>query len=200
MLKPAPTTKTSLSYKLRPSLRLLVSGWHYNEYYWVELETVWLCVTNGTDSVWSVRDQLSEQRSRDTRDSELSLTLLCSTDAQDSVCDSHGSSDQTPTESLGSDCDAGEQQMLQTPLNMCSVKLLDCTKMKMKRETTAEEQQGHDDDNDFIPSATPYKTGLSAIVTLSGLPFASLVALSVDAVAWLNYWTLGLLHLPKPLS
>ncbi len=59
-------------------------------------------VTDGTeaqDSVWSVRDQ----RYRDTQDSELSLTLLCYTDAQD-----HESTDQT------SDCNAGEQQMLQT--------------------------------------------------------------------------------------
>ncbi len=69
--------------------------------------------TEAQDSVWSVRDQ----RYRDTQDSELSLTLLCYTDAQD-----HESTDQT------SDCNAGEQQMLQTPLKMCSVKLVDCRK------------------------------------------------------------------------
>ncbi|KAI2645491.1 Zinc finger protein 660 [Labeo rohita] len=74
----------------------------------------------------------------------------------ESVCDSHGSSDQTSTESpQGSDCNAGEQQMLQTPLKMCSVKLLDCRKMmKMKRETTSEEQQS-DDDDDCNPSDSP---------------------------------------------
>ena len=80
-----------------------------------------MCVTDGTeaqDSVW---------RSRDTQDSELSLTLLCYTDAQD-----HGSADQT------SDCNAGEQQM-----KMCSVKLEDCRNLIERRgeETTAEEQQ-----------------------------------------------------------
>ncbi|KAF4118038.1 hypothetical protein G5714_000089 [Onychostoma macrolepis] len=107
--------------------------------------------TEAQDSVWSVRDQ----RSRDTQDSELSLTLLCYTDAQD-----HESTDQT------SDCNAGEQQMLQTPLKMCSVKLVDCRNLIESRaeETTAEEQQqsheeendenngnDEDDDEDFIP-------------------------------------------------
>ena len=80
-----------------------------------------MCVSDGTeaqDSVW---------RSRDTQDSELSLTLLCYTDAQD-----HGSADQT------SDCNAGEQQM-----KMCSIKLDDCRNLIERRgeETTAEEQQ-----------------------------------------------------------
>ncbi len=81
--------------------------------------------TEAQDSVWSVRDQ----RYRDTQDSELSLTLLCYTDAQD-----HESTDQT------SDCNAGEQQ---TPLKMCSVKLVDCRNLIESREeeTTAEQQQ-----------------------------------------------------------
>ncbi len=109
--------------------------------------------TEAQDSVWSVRDQ----RYRDTQDSELSLTLLCYTDAQD-----HESTDQT------SDCNAGEQQMLQTPLKMCSVKLVDCRNPIESREeeTNAEQQQqshedeeededyennGNDDDEDFIP-------------------------------------------------
>ncbi|KAL0202338.1 hypothetical protein M9458_000356, partial [Cirrhinus mrigala] len=95
-------------------------------------------VTDGTeaeDSVWSVRDQ----RSRDTQDSELSLTLLCYTDAQD-----HESSDQI------SDCNAGEQQMLQTPLKMCSVKLGDCRNLIESRaeETTAEEEQSNEEEQD----------------------------------------------------
>ncbi len=100
--------------------------------------------TEAQDSVWSVRDQ----RYRDTQDSELSLTLLCYTDAQD-----HESTDQT------SDCNAGEQQMLQTPLKMCSIKLVDCSNLIESREeeTTAEQQQQsheeeeEEDDEDFIP-------------------------------------------------
>ncbi|XP_056110999.1 uncharacterized protein LOC130088305 [Rhinichthys klamathensis goyatoka] len=94
-----------------------------------DLEKVSVCVTDGTeaqDSVW---------RSRDTQDSELSLTLLCYTDAQD-----HGSADQT------SDCNAGEQQM-----KMCSVKLEDCRSLIERRgeETTAEEQQqSHEEEED----------------------------------------------------
>ncbi len=95
------------------------------------------CVADGTeaqDSVWGVRDQ----RYRDTQDSELSLTLLCYTDAQD-----HESTDQT------SDCNAGEQQM---PLKMCSVKLVDCRNLIESREeeTTAEQQQqSHEEDEDY---------------------------------------------------
>uniref|UniRef100_A0A8C1V7Q6 Uncharacterized protein n=1 Tax=Cyprinus carpio TaxID=7962 RepID=A0A8C1V7Q6_CYPCA len=91
--------------------------------------------TEAQDSVWSVRDQ----RSRDTQDSDLSLTLLCYTDAQD-----HESTDQT------SDCNAGEQQMLQTPLKMCSVKLVDCRNLIESRgeETTAEKEQQHTDEEE----------------------------------------------------
>ncbi len=126
--------------------------------------------TEAQDSVWSVRDQ----RYRDTQDSELSLTLLCYTDAQD-----HESTDQT------SDCNAGEQQMLQTPLKMCSVKLVDCRNLIESREeeTTAEQQQqsheeeeddyenngNNDDDEDFIPPGVflPFMTKWS--VPLKGL-------------------------------
>ncbi len=93
--------------------------------------------TEAQDSVWSVRDQ----RYRDKQDSELSLTLLCYTDAQD-----HESTDQT------SDCNAGEQQ---TPLKMCSVKLEDCRNLIESREeetTTEQQQQSHEeeDDDDWI--------------------------------------------------
>ncbi len=96
--------------------------------------------TKAQDSVWSVRDQ----RSGDTQDSRCSLTLLCYTDAQD-----HESTDQT------SDCNAGEQQMLQTPLKMCSVKLVNCRNLIESREeeTTTEQQQQSDEeeqDNDWI--------------------------------------------------
>ncbi len=90
--------------------------------------------TEAQDSVWSVRDQ----RYRDTQDSELSLTLLCYTDAQD-----HESTDQT------SDCNAGEQQ---TPLKMCSVKLEDCRNLIESREeetTSEQQQQSHEEDEDY---------------------------------------------------
>ncbi|XP_065125729.1 uncharacterized protein [Paramisgurnus dabryanus] len=93
-------------------------------------------------------------------DSELSLTLLCyteskPTDAQDTtVCDSNQglqdeeSTDQTSTESLDSVWNAGEQQqILQTKLKMCSVKLEDCRNlmMKIKTEPTAEEDHTDED-------------------------------------------------------
>nr|XP_055065706.1 zinc finger protein 37-like isoform X2 [Misgurnus anguillicaudatus] len=134
--------------------------------------------TECLDSVWiSSRDQitpqplldskLSEEKSRHTQDSDLSLTLLCytesnPTDAQETVCDSNQdlqdeeSTDQTSTESLDSVCNAGEQQqILQTTLKMCSVKLIDCRNLmeEMRRETTEEEHHTEDDDDaDFIPS------------------------------------------------
>ncbi|KAL0202340.1 hypothetical protein M9458_000358, partial [Cirrhinus mrigala] len=120
---------------------------------------------NGEDSVWSIGDQpaaqLSDQRSGNTQDSELSLSLLCYTDTQESICDSHGSVDQTFTESLGSDCNAGEQQTAETQMKTCSVKLVDCRNSKETREeTTAEKEQSDnndynddncDDDDDFNP-------------------------------------------------
>ncbi|XP_056625487.1 uncharacterized protein LOC130437864 [Triplophysa dalaica] len=111
---------------------------------------------------------LSEQKSRHTQDSELSLTLLCytdtnPTDAQDTVCDSNHtlnqdeSTDQTSTESLDSVCNAGEQQILNTrPLNMCSVTLMEIkTEPTSEEEHTDEDENHHDDDggdDDFIPS------------------------------------------------
>ncbi|XP_051947715.1 zinc finger protein 184-like [Xyrauchen texanus] len=56
--------------------------------------------------------------------------------------------DQTSTESLASVSNAGEQQVLQTPVKMCSVKLLDCrTLMKMRGEIKVEEQQNNEDDD-----------------------------------------------------
>lgn len=78
------------------------------------------------------------------------------------MCDSHGSADQTSTESLGSDCNAGEHQK---PMKVCSIKLVDCKNSKETREeTTAEKEKvqsddnsnndndDHCDDDDFIPS------------------------------------------------
>ncbi|XP_051515632.1 uncharacterized protein LOC127418822 isoform X2 [Myxocyprinus asiaticus] len=121
-----------------------------------------VCVTDGTstecqDSVWSGRDQstpqrlldkLSEQRSRDTQDSQ--LTLLCSTDAQESVCDSN-QGDQTSTVSLTSVCNAGEQQMLQTPVK------IEVMQKEIKEENTAEEQQSDEDDDKQQMLQTPVK-------------------------------------------
>ncbi|XP_057216724.1 protein PFC0760c-like isoform X2 [Triplophysa rosa] len=87
--------------------------------------------TETQDSVW---------RSRDTQDSELSHTLLCYTDAQND-----GSADEI------SDCNAGEQQMQQTQLKMCSVRLVDCKNLIESREEknrVEEQQQSHEDDDD----------------------------------------------------
>ncbi len=89
--------------------------------------------TEAQDSVWSVRDQ----RYRDTQDSELSLTLLCYTDAQD-----HESTDQT------SDCNAGEQQ---TPTEdvLRQTGGLQEPDREQREETTAEQQQqSHEEDED----------------------------------------------------
>ncbi|XP_051515410.1 uncharacterized protein LOC127418721 [Myxocyprinus asiaticus] len=132
----------------------------------IELENVScqssVCVTDGTstecqDSVWSGRDQstpqrlldkLSEQRSRDTQDSQ--LTLLCSTDAQESVCNSNKCV-QTSTESLTSVCNAGEQQILQTPVK------IELMQKEIKEENTAEEQWSGEDDHEQQMLQTPVK-------------------------------------------
>ncbi|XP_073671507.1 uncharacterized protein [Paramisgurnus dabryanus] len=163
--------------------------------------SVYVTDDGSPDSVWMSRDQsrtpqplldskLSEEKSRHTQDSELSLTLLCyteskPTDTQDTtVCDSKQSlqEDQTSTESLDSVCNAGEQQqILQTKLKMCSVKLIDCRNLMMKIKTepieiktepteiktepteikteptnikteTTEEEDPTEEDDDYIPS------------------------------------------------
>lgn len=74
------------------------------------------------------------------------------------MCDSHGSVDQTPTESLGSDCNAGEQQTAETQMRVCSIKLVDCRNPKETiEEATAEKEKSDnddgncDDDADFNP-------------------------------------------------
>nr|XP_055062521.1 zinc finger protein 501-like isoform X2 [Misgurnus anguillicaudatus] len=112
-------------------------------------------------------------------DSELSLTLLCyteskHTDAQDTtVCDSNQdlqddeSTDQTSTESLDSVCNAGEQQqILQTKLNMCSVKLVE-----MRRETITEDHHtdgdNHDDDDFFPPGVKSDSSCVGEITSTS---------------------------------
>ncbi|XP_056603283.1 uncharacterized protein LOC130420168 isoform X3 [Triplophysa dalaica] len=79
--------------------------------------------TEAQDSVW---------RSRDTQDSD-SDTSLCYTDARNDR-----SADET------SDFNAGEQQMQQTQLKMCSVRLVDCKNLIESRE----EKQSHENDND----------------------------------------------------
>ncbi|XP_065150669.1 uncharacterized protein [Paramisgurnus dabryanus] len=151
-------------------------------------------VTDGClDSVWMSRDQsrtpqplldskLSEEKSRHTQDSELSLTLLCyteskPTDAQDTVCDSNQglqdeeSTDQTSTESLDSVCIAGEQQqILQTTLKMCSVKLIDCTNLMMKIKT------------ECVFLSFPIFSLKSAIVWMGGLIFLCILITSVARI------------------
>nr|XP_055029017.1 zinc finger protein 883-like [Misgurnus anguillicaudatus] len=127
------------------------------------------------DSVWMSRDQsrtpqtlldskLSEEKSRHTQNSELSLTLLGYTESKPTntqyttVCDSKQSlqEDQTSTESLDSVCNAGEhQQILQTTMKMCSVKLEDCGNLmvEIKTEPTADEyEDDHNDGHEFILS------------------------------------------------
>nr|XP_055076385.1 YTH domain-containing protein 1-like isoform X2 [Misgurnus anguillicaudatus] len=110
------------------------------------------------DSVWvSSRDQTPQPPLLDkhTQDSELSLTLLCYTESkptetQDTtVCDSNRGleDDQTSTESLDSVCNAGEQQqILQTTLKMCSVKLIDCRNLMLKTEPIAGEHHTEEDE------------------------------------------------------
>ncbi|XP_073717887.1 uncharacterized protein [Misgurnus anguillicaudatus] len=111
--------------------------------------TVWSS-SECLDSVWMSRDQsrtpqslldkLSEETSRHTQDSDLSLSLLSYTeskltDAQDTT------------------------QILQTKLKMSSVKPMDSGNlmMKMRRETTADEVHTEEDDDnhdDLIPSVS----------------------------------------------
>nr|XP_055029020.1 zinc finger protein 32-like isoform X2 [Misgurnus anguillicaudatus] len=110
------------------------------------------------DSVWMSRDQsrtpqtlldskLSEEKSRHTQNSELSLTLLGYTESKPTntqyttVCDSKQSlqEDQTSTESLDSVCNAGEPQQI--------------LMMKIKTEPTADEyEDNHNDGQEFIIS------------------------------------------------
>ncbi|XP_065143559.1 uncharacterized protein [Paramisgurnus dabryanus] len=143
-------------------------------------------VTDGClDSVWMRRDQsrtpqplldskLSEEKSRHTQDSELSLTLLCyteskPTDTQDTtMCDSKQSlqEDQTSTESLDS---AGEQQ--QTTLKMCSVKLMDCRNLMMKSKTKPKPDESEDNHNDgpsYTSRPSPKPKTSSGTCTASG--------------------------------
>ncbi|XP_026887927.2 zinc finger protein 16-like isoform X2 [Electrophorus electricus] len=68
----------------------------------------------------------------------------------------HCYSDPNPAESLASDCDGGDQHTLQTPLKMCSVRLVDCRKMlELNENITAQGDQSGDDidheDDDFHP-------------------------------------------------
>nr|XP_055051903.1 zinc finger protein 239-like isoform X1 [Misgurnus anguillicaudatus] len=89
--------------------------------------------------------------------SQSDFTLLYAQDT--TVCDSNQSlqEDQTSTESLDSVCNAGEQQqILQTTMKMCSVKLMDCQNLMIKIETEPTEDEYEDYHNDwhrdFIPS------------------------------------------------
>ncbi|XP_065100011.1 uncharacterized protein [Paramisgurnus dabryanus] len=120
-----------------------------------------LCVTDGTateclDSLPINKDQttpqldkhLSEQTSTHTRDSDPRVS-------QETVCDSNQdlqddkSTVQISTESLNSVCNTEEEKpILETPLKMCSVKLVDCRNlMEMRRETILEKHQTDEDEN-----------------------------------------------------
>uniref|UniRef100_A0A4W4EUL4 C2H2-type domain-containing protein n=1 Tax=Electrophorus electricus TaxID=8005 RepID=A0A4W4EUL4_ELEEL len=73
----------------------------------------------------------------------------------------HCYSDPNPAESLASDCDGGDQHTLQTPLKMCSVRLVDCRKMlELNENITAQGDQSGDDidheDDDFHPPSNPH--------------------------------------------
>ncbi|XP_055062558.2 uncharacterized protein [Misgurnus anguillicaudatus] len=65
------------------------------------------------------------------------MDVMCCKSGTDQDLQDDESTDQTSTESLDSVCNAGEQQqILQTKLNMCSVKPVDFMMMKIKTEPT----------------------------------------------------------------
>ncbi|XP_073718625.1 uncharacterized protein [Misgurnus anguillicaudatus] len=140
--------------------------------------SVYLTDDGSLDSVWMNRDQsrtpqtlldskLSEEKSRHTQNSDLCYTESKPTDTQDTtVCDSKQSfqEDQTSTESLDSVCNAGEQQqILQTTLKMCSVKLIDCTNLMMKIKTEPTEMKTEPTEMKTEP--TEIKTELTEMKT-----------------------------------
>ncbi|XP_065125055.1 uncharacterized protein [Paramisgurnus dabryanus] len=143
------------------------SSWYVTDV--VSLDPVWMSRDQSRTPQPLLDSKLSEEKSRHTQDSDLSLTLLCyteskPTDTQDTtVCDSKQSlqEDQTSTESLDSVCNAGEQQQV---LQMCSVKLIDCTNLMMKIKTEPTEikiepteEEDHTEEDDFILSeVSPY--------------------------------------------
>nr|XP_055062540.1 zinc finger protein 664-like [Misgurnus anguillicaudatus] len=77
------------------------------------------------------------------------MDVMCCKSGTDQDLQDEESTDQTSTESLDSVCNAGEQQqILQTKLNMCSVKLIDCgNQTEIKTE-----EENHTDDDDFLTS------------------------------------------------
>ncbi|XP_073722565.1 uncharacterized protein [Misgurnus anguillicaudatus] len=83
------------------------------------------------------------------------MDVMCCKSGTDQDLQDDESTDQTSTESLDSVCNAGEQQqILQTKLNMCSVKPMDCgNQMQMRTEATADKYEDkHNDGHDFILS------------------------------------------------
>ncbi|XP_065125693.1 uncharacterized protein [Paramisgurnus dabryanus] len=110
------------------------------------------------DSVWTSRDEsrtpqplldfkLSEEKSRQTQDAQ--DTTVC--DSNQGLQDEE-STDQTSTESLDSVWNAGEQQqILQTKLKMCSVKMEDSANQTEIKTEKIEEKDNTDDD-ELIPS------------------------------------------------
>lgn len=84
--------------------------------------------TEAQDSVW---------RSRDTQDS----------DSDTSLCYANARNDRSADET--SDFNAGEQQMQQTQLKMCSVRLVDCKNLIESREEKQSHENDDDDDGDY---------------------------------------------------
>ncbi|TRY86171.1 hypothetical protein DNTS_030220 [Danionella cerebrum] len=95
---------------------------------------------NSQEPLWSVRGDVSGQRSGGEPDSEMSLRLLCYTDVQENPgeCDQGGSGEKTSAEPRASKGSATEEQAsLKTHSTACV--------------ENAEEEREHDDE-DFVPS------------------------------------------------
>ncbi|XP_073722555.1 uncharacterized protein [Misgurnus anguillicaudatus] len=98
------------------------------------------------------------------------MDFMCCKSGTDQGLQDKESTDQTSTESLDSVCNAGEQQqILQTKLNMCSVKLIDCRNIMMKIKTEPTEDKDSHDDNDFISSDVKSELCLDGEITSSTL-------------------------------
>ncbi|XP_073670441.1 uncharacterized protein [Paramisgurnus dabryanus] len=101
------------------------------------------------------------------------MDVMCCKSGTDQGLQDEESTDQTSTESLDSVCNAGDgQQILQTKLKMCSVKLQDCSNfmMDIKTEHTADEYEDqHNDGHDLILSDVKNKLCLDKEITSSTL-------------------------------
>nr|XP_055062364.1 zinc finger protein 724-like [Misgurnus anguillicaudatus] len=98
------------------------------------------------------------------------MDVMCCKSGTDQDLQDEESTDQTSTESLDSVCNAGEQQqILQTKLNMCSVKQEDSgNQMEIKTEPMedhTEEENSHY--GDFVPSDVKNESCLDGEITSS---------------------------------